>query len=139
MLKARWEDKFPFEQRAIHIPMTKTDKPRTVPLTSKAVEILKSLRQDARDDELIFDPQRTGRRRRQLMVCFERAVKESGIGNFHFHDLRRTFATRLRAAGIHPYDIADLLGHSVSEGETRSTRVTKGYARAVPQRLRDRS
>ena len=28
-------------------------------------------------------------------------------------------------------------GHSVPEGETRETRVTKGYARAVPQRLRD--
>jgi integrase len=42
------------------------------------------------------------------MVCFERAVKESGIGDFHFHDLRHTFATRLRAANVHEYDIADL-------------------------------
>ena len=75
-----------------------------------------------------------GRKRRHLPHCFERAVKDAGLDDFHFHDLRRTFATRLRAAGVHPYDIADLLGHSVPEGETRET---KGYARAVPQRLRD--
>jgi integrase len=78
-----------------------------------------------------------GRRRRQLMVCFERAVKESGIGDFHFHDLRHTFATRLRAANVHEYDIADLLGHSTTPGETRNTKVTRGYAHGVPQRLRD--
>lgn len=71
------------------------------------------------------------------MVCFERAVKEAGISNFHFHDLRHTFATRLRAANVHEYDIADLLGHSTSPGETRNTKVTRGYAHGVPKRLRD--
>ena len=71
------------------------------------------------------------------MVCFERAVRESGIGDFHFHDLRHTFATRLRAANVHEYDIADLLGHSTTTGETRNTKVTRGYAHGVPQRLRD--
>ena len=86
---------------------------------------------------MIFDPTRTGRKRRQLIVYFERAVKEFGIGNFHFHDLRHTFATRLRAANVHEYDIADLLGHSTTPGETRNTKVTRGYAHSVPQRLRD--
>lgn len=66
--------------------------------------MLKRLRQDAPDEELIFDPKRTWRKRRQSMVCFERAVEESGIVDFRFHDLRPTFATRLRAAGVHPYD-----------------------------------
>ena len=40
------------------------------------------------------------------------------------HDLRRTFATRLRANGVHEYDISDLLGHS-------KPGVTKVYARAT--------
>jgi integrase len=71
------------------------------------------------------------------MACFQAAVKAAGLSDFHFHDLRHTFATRLRAANVHPYDIADLLGHSVPEGETRGTRVTRGYEHRVPQRLRD--
>jgi integrase len=113
------------------------DKPRLVPLTARALDILKRLRQDAPDDEPIFDSSRTGRKRRQLMVCFEQAVEESGIDDFHFHDLRHTFATRLRAANVHEYDIADLLGHSTTPGETRNTKVTCGYAHGVPHRLRD--
>jgi integrase len=39
-------------------------------------------------------------------------------------DLRRTFATRLRANGVHEYDIQDLLGHA-------KPGVTKVYARAT--------
>lgn len=71
------------------------------------------------------------------MVCFQQAVKNAGIDDFHFHDLRHTFATRLRAANVHEYDIADLLGHSTTKNDMRGTAVTRGYALAVPKRLRD--
>ena len=37
---------------------------------------MKRLRQDAPEEERIFDPQRTGGKRRPLMVCSEQAVKE---------------------------------------------------------------
>lgn len=136
LLEARWAEVDEANQ-LISVIKTKNDKPRLIPLTARALAILKRLRQDAPDEELIFDSTRTGRKRRQLMVCFERAVEASGIGNFHFHDLRHTFATRLRAANVHEYDIADLLGHSTTPGETRNTKVTRGYAHGVPQRLRD--
>lgn len=67
-----------------------------------------------------------------MLVCCEQAVIEAGISNFHFHDLRHTFATRLRAANVHEYDIADLLGHSTTPGETRKTKVTRGYVARRP-------
>lgn len=136
LLNSRWADVDEINQY-ISIIQTKNDKPRLVPLTARALEILRRLRQDAPDEELIFDSTRTGRKRRQLMVCFERAVEAAELGDFHFHDLRHTFATRLRAANVHEYDIADLLGHSTTPGETRNTKVTRGYAHGVPQRLRD--
>jgi integrase len=136
ILKARWWD-IDFAARYISIIQTKTDKPRKIPLTARALGILRRLRQDAPEDERIFDHKRTGRRRRQLMVCFQQAVKNAEIDDFHFHDLRHTFATRLRAANVHEYDIADLLGHSTTKNETRGTAVTRGYAHGVPVRLRD--
>jgi len=91
LLNARWADVDEFD-KLIFVMKTKNDKPRLIPLTTRALAILKCLRQDAPDNELIFDSTRTGRKRRQLMVCFERAVREAGIGDFHFHDLRHTFA-----------------------------------------------
>lgn len=136
LLNTKWENVDETNQ-LVSVTKTKNDKPRLVPLTAHALGILRRLRQDAPDDELIFDSTRTGRKRRQMMVCFERAVEGAGVGDFHFHDLRHTFATRLRAANVHEYDIADLLGHSTTPGETRNTKVTRGYAHGVPQRLRD--
>jgi integrase len=128
LLNARWEHINQMAQ-TIHIPQTKTDKPRRIPLSAKALAILKSLRQDAPEEELIFDSSRTGRKRRQMMVCFESAVKKTEIADFHFHDLRHTFATRLRASGTHEMDIMTLLGHSTLE-------MTLGYSHAVAQKLR---
>ena len=68
------------------------------------------------------------------MVCFQCAVKNV---DFHFHDFQHTFATRLRVANVHEYDIASLLDHSTAPGEMRNTKVTRGYAHGVSKRLRD--
>ena len=59
------------------------------------------------------------------------------MSDSRFHGLRHTFATRLRAANVHEYDIADLLGHSTTPNDTRDTKVTRGYAHGVLQRLRE--
>ena len=80
-------------------------------------------------------PTRPGRR--QLLVLFSKAVSDAGIVSFRYHDLRHTFATRLRAAGVHEYDIADLLGHSTTKTDTRGSAVTRGYAHGIASRLRE--
>ena len=136
LLSRRWFH-VNFPEAQVGIDETKNGKPRSVPLNSLALATLRELRQDAPDDELIFDSCRTGRRRRQMLFRFAEAVKQAKIENFHYHDLRHTFATRLRAADVHEYDIADLLGHSTTPGATRNTRVTRGYAHGIPSRLRE--
>ena len=136
MLRASWCD-VNWQREFIFVAHTKTDRPRKIPLSSRAHEILRALRQDAPIEERIFDPKRTGRRRRQMLYCFSLAITKAGLDDFHFHDLRHTFATRLRAANVHEYDIADLLGHSTTKNDTRGTAITRGYAHGVPQRLRE--
>jgi integrase len=128
---------FDLNRKTVEIDETKTDQPRTVPLNSRAVEILTPLLAETGEDELLFEPSRVGRRRRQLLVLFSKAVSDAGIANFRYHDLRHTFATRLRAEGVHEYDIADLLGHSTTRMDTRGSAVTRGYAHGVPSRLRE--
>jgi integrase len=52
-----------------------------------------------------------------------RATAKAGIGHVRPHDLRHTFARRLRAAGVSFEDRQDLLGH-------KSGRITTHYSQA---------
>lgn len=72
-----------------------------------------------------------------LQRGFEKACERAGIpfgltveGGLIWHDLRRTFATELRARQVHEYDIADLLGHTIQA-------VTGTYAQSTPEALED--
>jgi integrase len=47
-------------------------------------------------------------------------------GGIVWHDLRHTFATRLREQGVHELDIMQLMGHS-------SVRMTTSYAHGTPR------
>ena len=60
----------------------------------------------------------------------EIAFGETVAGGNIWHDLRRTFATRLRANGVREYDISDLLGHA-------RPGVTSVYARATQKVLEE--
>ena len=52
---------------------------------------------------------------------FVAACIDAGIADFHFHDLRHTFATRLGDAGCNATTIARLLGHSNIQMSMRYT------------------
>ncbi|HEY9503731.1 MAG TPA: tyrosine-type recombinase/integrase [Pyrinomonadaceae bacterium] len=87
--------------------------------------------------EFVFDRDANGVNEYSLRWGFEEACKRAEIvfggvnpGGIIWHDLRRTFATRLRAHGVHEYDIQDLLGHS-------QPGVTKVYARATVSNLEE--
>ena len=57
-------------------------------------------------------------------------MKLCRIENFHFHDLRHTFATRLVQSGIDLYKVQCLLGH-------KSPIMTQRYAHHYPESLRE--
>jgi integrase len=60
---------------------------------------------------------------------FDRGLAAAGINDFHWHDLRHTFASRLRMRGVELADIKDLLGHTTLNMVLR-------YAHLAPDRLR---
>jgi integrase-like protein len=61
---------------------------------------------------------------------FTPALRRAKIGDFRWKDLRHTFASRLRMAGVDIQDIRDLLGHC-------STRMTERYAHLAPGKLHE--
>ena len=63
--------------------------------------------------------------------AFTVACSEAGIEDFHFHDLRHTFATRLGDAGRNATTIARLLGHSNIQMSMRYTHASDDSLRSA--------
>ncbi|HEX6127132.1 MAG TPA: site-specific integrase [Pyrinomonadaceae bacterium] len=105
ILKLEWND-IDFERGIIKIlgTHTKTQKSRFVPMTSRAKA------------ELVTLPNFGASGRVFPFNDFKRswatALKIAGIDGLNFHDLRRTFVTRLQTGGVSIGIAAELAGHS---------------------------
>lgn len=78
---------------------------------------------------------RTGGQLSQSKKGFAAAVREAGLENFTFHDLRHTSATRLAEAGVDPFTIRDLLGHTTMRMSSDYTHPTPETRRSAVARL----
>jgi integrase len=110
---------------------------RVVPLNRKTRAVLVDLVKDRPGGDLVFSKDANGVDDYWLKAGFTRTCERSEItqglfkaGGVSWNDLRRTFATSLRAHNVHEYDIKYLLGHSIDKG------VTKRYARESLTSLR---
>ncbi|MCR4320966.1 MAG: tyrosine-type recombinase/integrase [Candidatus Brocadiaceae bacterium] len=119
-------------RKIIIIQESKNGKPRTIPLNQIVLDILmeKSKIRNLKSDLVFLSNMSTKIDRHNLRRAFNIALDKTGIQNFHFHDLRHTFATRLAQRGIDIYKISKLLGH-------QDIRMTQRYSHHCPDSLRD--
>ncbi len=89
-------------------------------------EELGSLKQHAAVYEPVFSYARTGLKLTTFRHAWEGACTAAKISGLRFHDLRHTFATRLRGKGVHEMDIMTLLGHTTLQ-------MTSRYSHAMPE------
>ena len=114
------------DKRIIDLTITKT-KPRRVPLTIMAVEILLQIMPEQCNKTFpVFLPLKTSttvQRRPNLFFrrAFDNAVNKAEIEDFHMHDLRHTAASYLLMAGVDLRTLADILGHSTMQMVQRYT------------------
>jgi len=105
-LGLKWND-VNFEKRNIRVEHTKNKKARFIPLNSFLYAEFARLRTAKLDGKIVFPF-----KRRSLRTGFENALKSAKIEGFTFHDLRRTFGTRLLEKGVNIVTIQKLYGHS---------------------------
>lgn len=67
---------------------------------------------EPKDKGYVFINPKTGLPYTNIRKSFATALKQAGIEGFRFHDLRRTFGTWLHEEGVSIRTIQDLLGHS---------------------------
>jgi len=128
ILDLQWEH-VNFIARTIFIAKSKTGKTRTIPMNDIVFEELKALKQDAGTRDFVFSVSKTGVNIDSIKTGWRNACAAAGLVDLRFHDTRHTFATRLRANGVHEWDIRDLLGHT-------TTRMTSVYTHLTPANLR---
>ncbi|MDE0571803.1 tyrosine-type recombinase/integrase [Demequina sp. B12] len=93
---------------------TKNSKPRTVPLTAQALEIVQEAAADKQPEDLLFP--------RLWASAFKRKLAwEDNAAGHTLHDLRHTAISTWLARGIDPVTVRDWAGHS-------SIDVTNRYA-----------
>lgn len=94
---------------------------RTIPLTEKSQKILEDVERISPDSEYLFT-QADGERMtsRSFNYWLEKYCRDAGITFKSSHCIRRTFASRLFAAGMPLAEISVYMGHEDIE-------TTKGY------------
>ena len=93
-----------FEKRVAFLPITKNGRSRSVPLSTKAVEILNLLPRDIEGRVFPLNKQ-------TVSILFLRATRRSEIENFHFHDLRHMALTMLSTKFTNILELAAISGH----------------------------
>jgi integrase len=91
---------------------TKTKRPRHVYLTKRALDALKALRnRTPKDAKYVFTNPATGRPYVDPRKSFSTACSKAGLNGVWVHDLRRSFVTNARRAGVPESVVMRMTGH----------------------------
>jgi len=110
LLDARWED-VDLDRRMWRIPLSKSGRPRNVPLSAAAVELLRGLPRWDRCPYVIPNPS-TLKPYGNLHYNWDRVRRAAGMPELRMHDLRHSFASNLVNSGRSIYEVGRLLGHT---------------------------
>jgi integrase len=116
-----WKD-VNLDWKLVTFPRSKAGPGYQVPLNGTAIAALKILRERSDGTGPVLRKP-SGLELHSSRRWFENCLSEAKIENFRWHDLRHTFATRLRRNKVQIEDIRILLGHDAKS-------VTERYAHA---------
>lgn len=126
VLDARWEH-FDFDNRRWFIPITKTGKPRHVPINDAVVTLLRRVKEQYQFGYVFANPE-TGKPFRSFFCSWNTARTKAGLQDVRIHDLRHTFASYLINGGRSLYEVQKILGHT-------QIKTTQRYAHLADETL----
>lgn len=109
ILTLRWEN-IDLANKLILLADTKNNEPRQIPINMTLKTQLDKLPQRIDGGYVFYDP-RSDKPYQDIKKSFAKALKNAGIKDFHFHDLRHTFASHLVMKGVDIMTVRELLGH----------------------------
>jgi len=123
----------------IRIPgwFTKNGEPRIIPISSRLMAVFVGLRQRHQLKSKYVLCDENGQKLGDVRAAFQGACRRAGIDDFHFHDLRHTFASHLVMKGIPLKVVQELLGHKDIKTTMRYAHLAPGYLEAGVNSLND--
>lgn len=129
LLSLSWRD-VDFEHGLVTVQAAyaKNRERRSIPMNRKLRELLETLKAEASGSSHVFlNNQREPYK--LVSTVFDEAIQRAGIEDFHFHDLRHTFASRLVMAGVDLRTVQVLMGH-------KTINMTLRHAHLAPDHLK---
>jgi len=111
------------------ITVVSKGKTHRIPITDTLCQLLETYWSTLDNPHPIYlfpNKKGTGPLDNNAMIEFRKACRDANIGDFHFHDLRHTFATHFLRTTKNLYMLQSLLGHS-------SINMTQRYAHVIDE------
>ncbi len=120
----------------IILERTKNGERRRVFLNGHALAVMQEFIKKQNCSDLLF-PSHNGLQAIDLRFPWKRALKEAGISNFKFHDLRHTAASFLLMAGASLAEVAEVLGHKTLAMVKRYAHLSESHTAKIVSKMND--
>ena len=103
-----------FDKQTLHIPETKTDTPRTIPLSTRAIKALRDQIKSISDANVVQmerDPKLFSMSSPMFRHEIHKYRVKLDMENWRFHDLRHEATSRLFERGLNVMEVALVTGH----------------------------
>jgi len=127
ILGLRWSQ-VDLQHGFILLDKTKNGERREIPVNDTLRTVFRSLRRRIDVPHVFYDEKQL-RNYQNVKRSFATALDRAKITDFHFHDLRHTFASQLVMAGVDLVAVKELLGH-------KDIKMTLRYAHLAPAHKR---
>lgn len=108
ILNLKW-DQVDLRNNFILLDKTKNGERREIPINGKLKELFASIPRSLESEYVFVDMK--GKPYGNIKRSFNTALRRAEIRDFHFHDLRHTFASHLMMNGCTLRDVQELLGY----------------------------
>jgi len=135
ILGLKWRD-IDIKRNIIHLSNTKNGEKREVPMNETAQKTIIGVLKNPESQYVFCN--KDGKPYGDIKKSFFTAIEKSGIVDFHFHDLRHTFASQLVMSGVDLNTVRELLGHKSLEMTLRYSHLSPDHKKRAVDLLGQR-